>query len=266
MTSMPSRASLPQLCLAALPRELRAGAHRVPVARRAGRWAKGGGSVATGAPGGTPGRWVPVGPRSSRGQKWRSIATSANPRRPAQEIPAESPWRFGRVPGLVQTCPAPAPPSAPAVGGGNGRAAPTVALLGVPGAVTLQGGLWRFGVPTVLLGHQERGGSKLCSASSQSSWLSALGALVLYPFPSAVRDPSPPLGSAGWMCVGAAVGDAGDAQGHGDGEPCCRLPLAASQCCGGVSGFWVWVPVPPAEQPPPPPGHPTLGQNGSPVP
>lgn len=40
------------------------------------------------------------------------------------------------------------------------------------------------------------GSSGLCPAPSQCPWLSALGALVLFPFPTAVQHPSPTLGCA----------------------------------------------------------------------
>lgn len=73
-------------------------------------------------------------------QKSRSVATSANPR-PAQEIPAESPWRLGEFPALYRPAqPRLLPRHWWRLRGGQESCTPHGSP-GVPGAVTLRGGL-----------------------------------------------------------------------------------------------------------------------------
>lgn len=204
-----------------------------------------------GATHGTPCRWAPtrptacVGLGSSRSRNrgaLRHLHTRVPLRKSQPKVLGgwESPWPCTDLP---------SPGSSPGTGsgcGGDGRAAPTMALLGSPvlsprGVGFTRG--WQFSVPTVLLGCWDAGGggSGLCPASSQSPWLSAVGALVLYPFPSAVQDPSPPLGSAGWLHLGQQLGTRVMLRDMGMGSHAAFLPSpppsAASPCYRGGRVF-----------------------------
>lgn len=165
----------------------------------------------------------------------------------------------GIVPGRVQTCPAPLLP-------GHGRAAPARLCWG-PRRCHLVRGLCPVSPLCWDAGGQ---GSELCPVPSQSPWLSALGALVLYQFPSAAQDLSPPLGCVLGQQLGTRVmlRDMGDAQGQGGcsetGGWGAVLPSSPSplppphpSAIGGLR-FWVRVHT---KQPPCLPGHPTLGQD-----
>lgn len=203
--------------------------------------AKGGGSVATGTTHGAPRRWVPGRPPAAGVglSHWRSRNRGVL-RHPQTLVPLrksqpkvlggwESPWPCTDLP---------SPGSSPGTGsgcGGDRRAAPTTALLGSPVLSPCEVGFAGGGgsVSPPCCWDARGGGSGLCSASSQSRWLAALGALVLYPFPSAVQDLSPQRG----VCIGA-VGDPGDAQGRGGGEPCCLPPLIPSLHCISVLSEW----------------------------
>lgn len=125
----------------------------------------------------------------------------------------------GIVPGRVQTCPAPLLPR-------HGRAAPARLCWG-PRCCHLVHGLCSV---SLLCWDARDQGSELFPVPSQSPWLSALGALVLYQFPSAAQDLSPPLGCVLGQQLGTRVmlRDMGDAQGQGDGELCCLPPLVPS--------------------------------------
>ena len=106
--------------------------------------------AAAGATPGTPRRWVPVG-ATSCGAGGAEIAERCDIRKPASRAgnPSRKSLEAGRVPGLVQTCPAPAPPRAPA-GAAGGTAEPHPPRLPWgPRCCHPAGGLcwgWRFGV------------------------------------------------------------------------------------------------------------------------
>lgn len=167
-------------------------------------------------------------------QKSRGVVTSAD-LHPSQEIPAKSPWRLGESLDVSR----PAQPSssrAPAAAvGGRGELG---SLLGSPVLSPCRMSFsqqfcvpvccWGVGIP--------RTGAGLCPAFFQPQWLPAVGALVLYPSSSTVQDPSPSLGSTGWLCFGMAVGIMGMLKGHWDDEPCCLPLLNPSQGCQGGGG------------------------------
>lgn len=147
----------------------------------------------------------------------RPASLTGNPSRKSLEA--------GRILGRVQTCPARLLPGISGGCGGTGRAGVSP---GVPGAVTLQDELQ----PAVLcacglLGRWDtrNGGRGLCPAFFQPQWLPAAGALVLYPSSRAVQDPSPSLGSTGWLCFGTAVGIQGMLRDTGMTSHAAFLPL-----------------------------------------
>lgn len=120
--------------------------------------------------------------------------------------PSRKSLEAGRVLGRVQTCPA---RLLPGTSGGCGGTAGAGVSPGDRGAVTLQDELQPADLcPCVLpwCWDTKDGGRGLCPAFFQSQWPPAVGGLVLYPFSSAVQNPSPPLGSLGWLYFGMAVG------------------------------------------------------------
>lgn len=142
-------------------------------------------------------------------QKSRSVATSANPR-PAQEIPAESPWRLGESLALYRPAQPRLLPGHQQRLGGRRESCTHHGFSGVPGAVTPWGGL----CPAVAVRRPHR----------------AAGVLAVGAAGSALHPASPPgcLQWEHWCCTHSPVQ--------------CRIrPLPGAQRAGCALGAWVML-------------------------